>query len=345
MKKFSLILSLLSFVFTSRGQQYYPMFGYHHTWYVGYRAATSSPRSQIDDLVYTIMDATGDTIINNKQYFKAKLYWDNYLYSYDTTLYFREDTTLQEVWILQNDSGKEKLIYNYSLNKGDSIYLDFDFQDSSTTYYYTRTGWYHVDSTATVNILTGQRKALFLSNPNNGYDPLLFTSYPEQEWIEGIGSTIMPDYTQHDINNAGAQYWGYLSNFYYMLICSFDNNTKNYHAYWIYRSSYTYTDSDSCELSIDNTSGIAGINKPDLDMNLFPNPCDDLLQINAYLPQTSYAKVEIFNVTGIKIFDRQIMYPNTTFQSAIDVSRFPSGMYFVRLSTSDAFEMSKFVKY
>lgn len=345
MHKFCLILSLLFFALTSQAQQYYPMFGYHHTWYVAYRAETTSPRSQTDDLLYTIMDANGDTVINNKQYFKAKLYRDNYLYSYDTTLYFREDTTLQEVWILQNDSGKEKLIYNYSLNKGDSMYLDFDFQDSSTTLYYTRTGWYHVDSTGIINIYTGQRKALYLSNPKNTYNLLLFPNYPEQVWIEGIGSTIMPDYTQHDINNANAQNWAYYWDFYYILLCSFDDSIKNYHNGRLDYYLYTYSDADSCELTIDNTAGIASINKPDLNVKLLPNPCEDVLQINAYLPQSSFAEIEVFNITGVKIFDSQISDPSITFQSAIDVSQFSPGMYFMRLSTTNAFGMSKFVKY
>jgi hypothetical protein len=334
------MLSLLFFAFTSEAQLYYPMFGYHHTWYVDNAEPSTTPRSQNDNLQYNIMDASGDTLINNKQYFKARIYHNSYIYPFDTILFFREDTILQQVWILLNDTGKEKLLYDYSLNQGDSIYLDFDFQDSSTIYY-TKTGWYHVDSAKTVAIYGGARKALFLSNPNNLYNSLLFRNYPELEWIEQVGSTIMPDYTQHDIDNADAHIWGYWWNFYYILLCSFDDSDKIYHNPVF--NYIGYSDSDSCLLSFN--SGIMSINTISLDAKLYPNPCTDMLQLTAQLPQTSFAEVEIYNVTGIKIFDLQITPPNVTFQSAINVSQFPPGMYFVRLSTSDAFEMSKFVKY
>lgn len=341
MKKYYLFIIVVFCVFKSQGQVYHPMFGYHHTWYVDNISPLLMPRTQNDNLVYDVMDANGDTIINDKQYFKAKLYWDNYMYSYDTTLFFREDTTLQQVWILLNDSTKEKLLYDFSLNKGDSMYLDFDFQDSSMLYY-TRTGWYHIDSTKTIAILSGQRKSLYLSNPQNQYNRLLFSHYPEQQWIEQVGSTIMPDYLQHDID-MDAYKWGYWWNFFYITLCSFNDSIRIYHNPAFNNAGYTYSDSDSCVLS--HSAGIFNINDQHLDIKISPNPAEDIIIVNTGLLKSSSAEIKIFNATGTTMYYSKIVSTSTNIQLTINISDLPSGMYFVQLSTPEALGINRFVKY
>lgn len=100
----------------------------------------------------------------------------------------REDTATQQVFLLSAGDTTERITYDFSLNTGDSIWLDFSYQQSNTL----QSGWWYVDSTSTYMITAGPRKALYLSNPNNPLhngNQIRFI-----QWIESVGCNISPLY-------------------------------------------------------------------------------------------------------------------------------------------------------
>lgn len=109
---------------------------------------------------YTII---GDSSLNGSDY-TVLLRFDNQLHL------LREDTVERQVFYRDTANSNDYLIYDFSLNAGDSIML-FD----STILFY-------VDS-----VVLMSRKHLYLSTNDTNVAPTL-------TWIEGIGSTYNPVY-------------------------------------------------------------------------------------------------------------------------------------------------------
>ena len=345
MKKLYLPLLLLCLAFTSKAQTYYPMFGYDHYWYVNYYAEGSSTRETSTFYNELIYHSNSDTVINNKIYYKTNLSGIIQYYGpVDTNVYFREDTTAKQVWILTKDTTKENLIYDYSLQTGDSVYLTFNPADSPT-YYAPVTGWFFVDSVKTVSIYAGPRKALFLTNPKKSYDTDDYKTPPVVEWIEQVGSPIMPDYSQQLIDgDVGFEnFWNYA----YILLCSFDTSNKIYHSHaldslFIQFTPSSYEDSDSCSLHI--FGGINRVIKPNLFLQLSPNPSTNNIQLTTTLPHPSITQVFIYNIYGQIVYSSATPASSINFQSTINVTQLTAGIYFVRLSVNDSAGLSSFVK-
>ena len=69
-------------------------------------------------------------------------------------------------------NGPEELLYDFSLEEGDSVYLKFKCWASGWD-------WYYIDSVRTVNFFSVDRKVWYLNNH--------FPESPVIIWIEGIG--------------------------------------------------------------------------------------------------------------------------------------------------------------
>ena len=110
----------------------------------------------------------------------------------------------------------------------------------------------------------------------------------------------------------------------YLLACSTDSQDGDIdtgggrhgsHKGWLVRLSET--------TGIDNNQQLSP-----LEYNIYPNPCSNVLQINttAYLDQ--YATIKIYNA------QQQLVWQQTlTNNNRIDLSRYPSGLYWVTLQT------------
>jgi hypothetical protein len=111
---------------------------------------------------------TGDTTINSLVY-KKMYYTDTYGTHYQSCM--REDAN-RKVW--QNDYGtaNEILMYDYTLQAGDSVLLGY--MEPMSMYL-------HVDSVTSIDINGNARQRFWLSVGDENY-----TAY--ENWIEGIGS-------------------------------------------------------------------------------------------------------------------------------------------------------------
>lgn len=72
-------------------------------------------------------------------------------------------------------------------------------------------------------------------------------------------------------------------------------------------------------------------NNPDFSVNLFPNPCSELLNIQ--FAEGNIASLKILDVNGKTILEKQQL--NTVSRTEIDLSEFAAGVYFVQLTGTD----------
>lgn len=269
-----IVLLLLKLTFV-KGQTYYPLLGNYNEWYVVYNGFESTT---------TVIYSTTDSIINGNLYKDVKI---GGVYHY---AFIREDTLNKKVWIISKDSINERILYDFSLQEGDSIFLSF--KDSVNNYYGVnndlKTGWYYVDSIRSVSILAGIRRIWYLTSPNNSPNPYctITNNIPILEWIEGVGSTLGPTYLDESVICLDCDYF---STF---LLCSFKNGNHEY--FDIHnKESCLIEDQDTCV--IDLIGGLKNNYAEKTNKNtLFPNPV-----INE-----SYINISNFNaVSYIVIYD------------------------------------------
>lgn len=162
-----------------------------------------------------------------------------------------------------------------------------------------------------MTLLNGEkRKQFFLTD-----------SACNDQWIDGIGSL----YSLIDVGFLGCNIFLQppIVNASIALVCFYENDTMIYHVH-----EYTL-----CYLV---TIGINEIsNKEDL-ITISPNPVTSALSIEAPLNST----IEILNLQGQIINSLSANAGNTT----IDVSAFPTGMYFVEIKSKSGVGVRKFVK-
>jgi len=97
--------------------------------------------------------------------------------------------------------------------------------------------------------------------------------------------------------------------------------------------SYFRKDHTPCGSSI---SGIDDNQKPDSQFNIYPNPANDYITIEANFS----SEIEIFNIQGQLIKSMDTNGDKTN----IDISGFSRGMYFVKLKSEKNIEVKKFMK-
>lgn len=78
-----------------------------------------------------------------------------------------------------------------------------------------------------------------------------------------------------------------------------------------------------------DTVGIANYVINDLNLNIFPNPANEILNIKV-TPNVTNAKIKIFNILGVLVFEQD--YDNLNFIS-INISNLQKGVYFLNFQT------------
>ncbi len=278
------------------------------------------------DCSTTICKARGDTLILGNSYKKIKEYW---MPTFNYQAFVREDTATKKVWYILKDSTTEKILYDFSLQQGDSIYLWFNNYSS-----YLKKGWYHVDSVKAISIQAGNRKILFLTNPNN--PPFTNNQSPILQWIEGVGSTISPLYPILNWNY-NYPYWFNCSDYSHDVTCSFLNGIRQYHntCYDSYLSTqYMSWIVDSCTFEI--LSGVKENKSFISNFGFSPNPSQNITTVYFELNKSSEIYLSISNVLGMKV--REIGLGNLpSGKHAIPLqSDISAGVYFLTISSGNA---------
>lgn len=94
------------------------------------------------------------------------------------------------------------------------------------------------------------------------------------------------------------------------------------------------------------TGGTVGLDDPEnvilnSDLRIFPNPANDLVQINFKTPGNKEAVIEIYSLTGKKVFYKDL--PVGDHSLIWDPEPLPSGIYFCRICTGSAVATGKIV--
>ncbi|MDD5569665.1 MAG: T9SS type A sorting domain-containing protein [Bacteroidales bacterium] len=107
-------------------------------------------------------------------------------------------------------------------------------------------------------------------------------------------------------------------------------------ATWFKIKDYAYDINPIIAGSIINNMDYYKINK---SFSIFPNPANTTITIE--LPQTTTkSTLSVFNITGEEVIKQQIIQTKIE----LDVSRLPSGMYFVRIISNKAVYIEKIFK-
>lgn len=273
-----------------------------------------------------------DTVVDSLNY---KMFYSRY-HDGNPALWslLREDTATQQVFLLSAGDTTERIIYDFSLSTGDSIWLDFTYQNINSLV----TGWWYVDSTNTYMIDAGPRKALYLVNPNN---PLHNGQPRHIQWIESVGCNISPLYLDETTEEAisGMEWYmpgGCTHNTHqYSTTCAWQDSVRTFNSEcWEavrQQVQFFYYNGDSCVFNL-----MGSVNDPGLGIQtitLMPNPADHsttlLIDNNTALEFT----INITNVLGQEV--KQVApfswYAGGMHSIEIDLNGLTPGIYSVNL--------------
>jgi hypothetical protein len=75
-------------------------------------------------------------------------------------------------------------------------------------------------------------------------------------------------------------------------------------------------------------------------IKVYPNPANDLLNIQFSNPGLENAEVAIYNVSGEKVFSHSISGSQATFH----IKQLPAGVYVVKITCKDSIQIERFIK-
>ncbi|NND63582.1 MAG: T9SS type A sorting domain-containing protein [Flavobacteriaceae bacterium] len=237
----------------------------------------------ITDVYYT----NGDTIVDSKQYKVL----DGFHYISRTFL-LREEVSNKQVYltrVIDENSWEEFLLYDFSLEVGDSIEMM-----NPITPFPANGGYFTVDSIISRELNDGNEYDHFYFSPS----PSNQTSTNNAKWIEGIGSMsiINAPGGDPDINGAGH------------LSCYFKDGV----------SVYSNLDSiSSCEAFLD----IPKLYKPKLELKAVYNAAQNELLIRS---STKLKFIDLYDIRGRRVKSQANF--NSTFVG-IDTSSLQQGNY------------------
>jgi hypothetical protein len=343
MKKL-LLFPLLTFAMHASAQ-YHPMLADSNTWamYNDIIPLLLEPHStQVlnqNPAVHTMMGpgyvkTVKDTVVGAHTYvmfFSNSNQWSTTQWSL-----LREDSATQKVYLLSAGDTAERIIYDFSLNTGDSIWLDFYYQPGPA---YLQSGWWYVDSTSTYMIETGPRKALYLSNPmntlHNGNEVRFM------QWIESVGCNISPVYLDElndeatsPIENAMGPGCDFNTHS-YSVTCAWHDSTKIFNSpCWEnvrQQMQLGYINGDSCVFML-----MGAVEDPSLGierLQLMPNPANGNSTLHFTTGTANVFAVNIVNMLGetVQSTSASTWYAKGAHTMTIDLTGFAPGIYSVNL--------------
>ena len=102
----------------------------------------------------------------------------------------------------------------------------------------------------------------------------------------------------------------------------------------------TFSNGEVEDYAVDFGSGSAGLARGnDLDLNIYPNPASNELNIHI-INNSETVNIKVYNMLGKIIEDFDVKSTDTQ----IDLSHYPSGLYYISGDDSKRNTMKKFVK-
>jgi hypothetical protein len=300
MKKITLLLAVLCFsLVIYGGNEYHKFSGKNALWNVLTTGRMGYPHEW--QTKYTL----GDTVeFKGLKYLELISEVDWYLGAIGG---LREDTLTKKIYYY--DYNQEVVLYNFSLNVGDTIFYGKESTNPQSVYYKV------VDSIGTIELNGEQRKKWSLTTSMYNMKDI---------WIEGIGSVIRfglmnplkPDFP----TDASSTYFGC---FKYGNIFYFNREATN---------------SVDCPCSRWLVS-VPEVKSESDGVKLYPIPTKDKLNIN--LGNTTYDYLEIYSCNS-KLIEKTKIDSRETIELNLD--NFGKGVYFIKFSGKDNISLKKIVK-
>lgn len=329
MKKLYLLILISIFGRTISAQQYYPMLDSVNEWrYVNnnivmrlQNLAQSSPCAYPFTSWNSFSESTtSDTLIDSLVYKTVML---------DNTCiigYMREDTATRKVYFMDNIFNPEILLYDFSMNVGDTMTLNF-----VQPYLFFQNGIYTLDSVKTVHILSGFRRLFYL---NNHSFPLGYTLL----WLESVGNYFEVFYPVGAFGAGGGgnaaifphDNWHYLS--------CFDHFEKVYYDSCAYHDALLnlcFYVQDTCDYgnicgSVHELTSLASI-------TIFPNPSAGKTTIILDVKQKDEFEIIVYDISGKKIVKEISLgkIPEGKKEIELDLSSLTNGFYLVECKSEN----------
>ncbi|MGB0390195.1 MAG: T9SS type A sorting domain-containing protein [Salibacteraceae bacterium] len=294
---------LILFVFLIMGasgfsQKYVPLLDGFKEWTI---ISCNGPQCLID--YYWLAN---DTTLRNQPYRLL----DGY--HFGNTVALREDTASRKVYSQTLGIGAilspEKLLYDFSLQVGDSI--DIHNPQAPVA---PNPGYFTVDSIKAVNYLGTNRKTFYLSSN---------TDTNHAVWIEGIGSlsliNVLSRYPDHNKLTA--------------------TTCVHFNGDLIYR--FTPTDAeDSCKSKyIEPAMNLEKVTQSDNSINIYPNPTNGVLNFES---TNNIEKIEVYNTIGGLVYKN--FYKNKN-RVLVDLESLHNNMYLIKLYSQNEVSTHRIIK-
>lgn len=334
MKK--LILLFILAAFCTRAQTYYKLLGSNTSdWYIydAHIPVIAPPNKYSDFNTATVpiptfgkYSAYTDTVVQSKNY---KKFYHVYTWAGGSNMnlfigYIREDTVAKKVYFLDKaTSSVEDLLYDFSLNVGDSAYYNFP-----TSFGNFPKAWYKVKSIVNTATKVGIRKKFNLIGKNGG------STSDTLQYIESIGCVIHPIYMYSPGYQMGSLFSSSTCKSPYTigLACKYSNNIKFYQSctYILAQQNGCFFKYDSCNY-YQNCGGISELSAV-RKVSVSPNPAQTELSISINLDSDVKLQIELIDISGrvAKLISEQAL-PAGEHLINFSVKELEDGFYSVRL--------------
>jgi hypothetical protein len=335
MKKLLLLLCTLSLISNAQAP-YNKLLGTLTDWYI-FNAFIPISQGQKGNsttavnVYYGKYSANTDTFVMGKTYKKFYHVYINPGFPSNTHVgYIREDSLTRKVYFLDKSSTGEDLLYDFSLNVNDSIFLNFP-QTAGTF----PKGYYKVKSINNVTIKAGTRKQFVLKNNPTSMDSLVV--------IESVGSIIHPAYMYESYYGMGQFGWSSSSckyPYHFGLACKYSDNIKQFQS-----CTYTLAQANGCFFKYDscnywNTCSAIAEHHAVRDLRLAPNPAAQETELVINVAEDVNIAIDIYDLSGRKVkrISSGSFQPGET-SVKLDLSDVEQGYYFIRVSGKE-FELN-----
>lgn len=84
----------------------------------------------------------------------------------------------------------------------------------------------------------------------------------------------------------------------------------------------------------DGFAGIENNELPEMEIDIYPNPCTDYITLESEIFSNGNVRVDIENAEGVRMLSKHV-HENCSAKLSIDVSFLPQGIYFLYVSTNE----------